>query len=66
MTDRTEGWGWPANARKAHYYIEGRSLCAKWAFFGSLSLKNDASPDNCAECKRQKAKRDATASGNGA
>ncbi len=50
-----EGWWWPSNSRKAHYMQGGRPLCGKWGAFGSPELAegNDASPDNCAECKRR-------------
>ena len=47
-----KGWGFPANSRKAHYFIDGRSLCGKWAFFGNLEDSNDDSPDNCTACKK--------------
>ena len=52
------GWRWPALSRKAHYFIEGRSLCGKWLFFGDsqgkgLAFKGD---DDCAACfKKQQA-----------
>jgi len=32
---RTEGPGWPIRSRKAHYFVEGRSLCGKWMWFGN-------------------------------
>ncbi|GAI42565.1 unnamed protein product, partial [marine sediment metagenome] len=41
-----------ANSRKAHYFIDGRSLCGKWLFFGALYDSNDNSPDNCTSCKK--------------
>ena len=54
----TEGWGWPGISKKAHWFTEdGRSLCGKWMYMGSLETGNDASADNCAECKRRLAKR---------
>lgn len=33
-----EGWFFPENSRKAHYIVEGRSLCGKW---GCLSEHNN-------------------------
>jgi hypothetical protein len=59
-----EGWGWPANSRKAHYFIYGKSsrgewlfaadaLCGRMMFAGALEEGGDGSPDNCAECKRR-------------
>lgn len=50
------GWGWPANSKKAHFFINSRSLCCKWLYSGHLEHGNDDSSDNCAECKRRKAK----------
>ena len=55
MTDKVkvrEGWGWPLSSRKAHYFVDGSSLCGRWMFFGSLEQGNDNSPDNCAPCKK--------------
>lgn len=57
-----EGWGNPKpldERSKWHYFEEdGRSLCGKYGFFtGRLEEGSDESPDNCAECKRQLAKR---------
>lgn len=47
-----KGWGFPPSSRKAHYFIDGRSLCSKWLFFGDLEDSNDNSPDNCTRCKK--------------
>jgi len=63
-----EGWGWPANFRKAHYYVYAKSprgewlafavaLCGRSIYAGHLETGNDGSSDNCAECKRRLAKR---------
>jgi hypothetical protein len=49
---KREGWGFPSNSRKAHYFVGVRSLCMSWLFFGELETGNDNSPDNCMECKR--------------
>ncbi|RLI41370.1 hypothetical protein DRO59_07110 [Candidatus Bathyarchaeota archaeon] len=59
-----EGWGFPLNSRKAHYFVNGRSLCGKWLFFGELEQGNDGSPDNCAVCKKLLQKRKRRLSGN--
>lgn len=50
-----EGWGFPGNSKKAHYFREGeiKSLCNKWIFTGERESGNDSSVDNCAECKRK-------------
>lgn len=64
-----EGWtDYGGSSRKWHYVTDadgdGRSLCGKWArspfAAGVLHVADgkDESPDNCAECKRRKAKRD--------
>jgi len=47
-----KGWGFPLKLKKAHYFIDGRSLCGKWMFFGNLEDSNDESPDNCTACKK--------------
>lgn len=52
-----EGWGFPLNSKKAHYFIEGRSLCGKWFFMGELEEGNDESSDNCTACKKALTKR---------
>ncbi len=50
-----EGWGFPANSRKAHYFRAGesRSVCGKWMYFGTRELPDFRSPDDCAECIRR-------------
>jgi hypothetical protein len=50
------GWGWPANSVKAHYFVQGVSLCRKWMFFGHVENNNHDSVDNCAACKRARDK----------
>lgn len=46
-----EGWGFPGTSRKAHYFVDGMSLCRKWGFYqGPLEQGNDESPDNCSAC----------------
>lgn len=53
-----EGWGFPGRSKKAHYFVDSMSLCRKWGFYyGSLEQGNDDSPDNCAACRRELAKR---------
>jgi len=46
------GWGFPRLSKKAHYFVDGRSLCGKWLFTGDLEDSNDDSPDNCTACKK--------------
>jgi len=50
----TEGWTWIIGSRKWHYFREGKSLCGKWGLLTEPHFEagNDASPDNCAACRR--------------
>jgi hypothetical protein len=55
---RVEGWAFLWNSKKVHYFRDKRSLCGKWL---CLSMEfypdeNLNSPDNCAECRRRRAK----------
>lgn len=62
------GWTtYGGSSRKWHYTedadSDGRSLCGRWArnpFAGNVELPvvegNDDASENCAECKRKKAK----------
>lgn len=47
-----EGWAFPGLSRKAHYFVDKRSLCGKWLYFEELEQGNDDSPDNCTACKK--------------
>lgn len=62
-----EGWGWPINSLKAHYFRRGTALCRRWAFGGELTVDNGPSKDDCAECtralKKERAKIPATSEG---
>lgn len=54
-----QGWGHiPSVSRKWHWFKpDGRSLCGRvLALRCSYEDGNDNSPDNCAECRRRKAK----------
>lgn len=72
MSDETpggypEGWGWPDNARKAHYFsgpvsslFGGRySACGRFNYDGLLSLGEQRDQDTCAHCRKALAKRPA-------
>ena len=48
-----KGWGWPAAATRAHYFVDARSLCMKWLFNGELQDSNREWGEDCAECKRR-------------
>lgn len=58
-----QGWGNPRpfNAKsKFHYFVGGQSLCGKWGFFtGDIEEGQDDHSDNCPDCRKKKAKRDA-------
>jgi hypothetical protein len=49
------GWGWPQLSKKAHYFVDGRSLCSRWLFFGEVDdVKADSKgPDDCAACRKK-------------
>lgn len=53
-----EGYFWPAQARKQHYMVSGRSLCGRWmVLFGRSGLSSN--PYNypmCVVCERKKAR----------
>lgn len=52
--DIKEGWGFPGNSRKAHYFVDYMSLCRKWLFKGSLEVDTGkTSPDDCAICRKK-------------
>ncbi len=52
------GWFWPVNSRKAHYYDETKtSVCGKWAIWAADpefdSFDSPKSPDDCAACRKR-------------
>ena len=50
---RIEGWGYPLNTRKAHYFVDGISLCKRWMYLGTdLEQDNNYTPDKCKDCIR--------------
>lgn len=58
MSNLKQGWGWPFNSRRAHFFEEGEiiSICGKMMFAGERTDNNHDSQDNCAECKRKRLK----------
>lgn len=56
----TEGWAHLSNSTKWHYFTaDGRSLCRKWMTFQrEFEQGNDASPDNCAACRKKLGERE--------
>ena len=56
MTGETiaEGWGWPLNSRKAHYFRHTMSLCRRYGFYRSYLEPDDKpSPDDCKACRKE-------------
>ena len=50
---QVEGWGFPLNSRKAHYFVVVSSLCGKWMYRGTLEPIGEKSPDDCKVCIRK-------------
>ena len=49
-----EGWGFPTGSRKAHYFVDGRSLCRKWMYLGGLMPSEKTTvPSDCVTCARR-------------
>ena len=50
--DPTRGWGWPMLSKKAHYFVDDRSLCGKWLFSGYDVGDHigKPGPDDCKAC----------------
>lgn len=50
--DGKQGWGFPLNSKKAHYFWAARSLCGKWGFWGELDegIHND---HKCKDCQKR-------------
>lgn len=46
-----DGWAFPLGASKAHYFVDGRSLCGRWdASVWDIPANDDVSVNDCAEC----------------
>ena len=53
-----EGWAFPTEASKAHYFVLSRSLCKKWIYRGVLDQGADwVKRDHCVVCHRERIKR---------
>ncbi len=54
-----EFWAYPSkNARKAHVFKDGRSLCGKWGYFGltgegDQKMGEEPGRDDCKACWRK-------------
>lgn len=49
------GWGYPINAKKAHYFADGiTSICSRWWYGGELYSDDDTpEADRCAICNKR-------------
>lgn len=52
-----EGWTFLHNSRRDHYFVDGRSLCGKYAYFGPIDNKTNGNPE-CADCLKRLKKRE--------
>jgi len=52
------GWGWPALARKAHWFPENSltSLCGRWLYSGPREDSDKPSKDDCTMCRHKREK----------
>lgn len=69
--DRSEGWGSLLNARSAHYFRDGKSICGRWACFGSprwerkqeLGERPRRNDGTCVACWKKREKEERAAKG---
>lgn len=56
MADLPQGWGFPGDARKAHYFLKGeiQSICGKWWFSGERFDEQHDHRQNCVQCIRER------------
>jgi hypothetical protein len=55
-----EGWNYLLNARKFHYFVDGRSLCKRYMLLASpedMDKSERDSPDDCLKCRAALKKR---------
>ncbi len=52
---RGEGWAFPPNAKRDHYFVQWISLCGKWLFKGDFEDDDgaDAQVGDCLDCHRR-------------
>jgi hypothetical protein len=55
------GWAYPLNARKAHYFRRGISLCRNWGMFDYQAMPPHEiqERDKCKACARKAKKMEA-------
>ncbi|MEM1268426.1 MAG: hypothetical protein AAGI08_00125 [Bacteroidota bacterium] len=54
-----KGWAGVVGGRKYHYFVDMRSLCGRYMFFGPSENLDDSKhqhSENCATCKRKRNK----------
>ena len=54
VDERIEGWGFLSNAKLAHYFRGGRSLCGRWLTFGApewISAQEKGKAPGIHDCK---------------
>lgn len=54
MSEPIEGWAFPANSRKAHFFRNTMALCRRYGFYTGPLQPDDGtpSPDDCVACRR--------------
>jgi hypothetical protein len=54
------GWAWPGLAKKAHYFVDGRSLCNHWMLFSvpdpDQEIEDKPRRIDCVTCWRKASK----------
>jgi len=56
MAHKPKGWGMPQLSKKAHYFVNGQSLCNRWMYLGELEDARHTHPQNCASCQAKREK----------
>lgn len=47
------GWGFPIEAKHAHFFIGSVALCGSWeGFRGPTDIDMKKTPDDCAQCRK--------------
>ena len=52
MRTKPEGWSWLFNARKWHYFRDGRALCRRWMILGVGDFGTPTEGEKCRSCQR--------------
>lgn len=46
----SEGWAWPVNAKKAHYFVNKESLCRRWMYLADLEASESIVEETSGDC----------------